>query len=103
MKLIALTKGKFAKVDAEDFERLSAFKWRVYSRKGHDTIYAVRSQYDYETGKTSQISMHREIMGIEGRIDHKNHDGLDNRKSNLRPCTHSQNMKNGDVKKNASK
>jgi hypothetical protein len=102
MKLIKLTQGKFAKVDDEDFERISAFKWRVYSRKGHDTNYVVRSQYDYETGKTSQISMHREVMKIQGRIDHRNHDGLDNQKANLRPCTHAQNMMNRQRQKNHS-
>jgi G3E family GTPase len=41
------------------------------------------------------ISMHREIVGVPGiRTDHRNGDGLDNRRSNLRPSTRSQNAQN---------
>ncbi len=40
--------------------------------------------------------MHRVILGLEEGLmcDHINHNGLDNRRANLRPATHSQNMCN---------
>jgi hypothetical protein len=41
--------------------------------------------------------MHREILGFgpgDPPIDHRNHDGLDNRRQNLRPCTYGQNQVN---------
>jgi hypothetical protein len=40
--------------------------------------------------------MHREIMGAaEGQVvDHINHDGLDNRRCNLRVCSHAENVRN---------
>ena len=41
--------------------------------------------------------MHREIMSVTDpkvKVDHKNHDTLDNQKHNLRPCTNSRNMMN---------
>lgn len=44
----------------------------------------------------ASILMHHVVLGIERevRIDHRNGNGLDNRKVNLRPCTHSQNLQN---------
>jgi len=40
--------------------------------------------------------MHRVILGLDEGVncDHINHNGLDNRRANLRPATHSQNMCN---------
>lgn len=89
MKLIPLTRGKFAQVDDDDYERLAQWKWRFGARG-----YAVR----YE--KRKLIFMHREIMktpeGME--TDHINANGdvggLNNQKYNLRVCTQSQNRKN---------
>lgn len=85
MKLIPLTQGQFAKVDDEDFERLSKFKW--CSSKKNSGHYAVRHIVVY---------MHREVMGspVGMVIDHKNHDSLDCQKENLRACTLSQNNMN---------
>lgn len=75
--LILLTKGKFAIVDAEDYDWLSQYKWCAV--KSRETFYAQR----WSNGTT--VSIHREIMcAPKGVIcDHKNHNGLDNRKSNL--------------------
>ena len=49
--------------------------------------------------------MHRFIMGVEDskvHIDHINHDTLDNRKSNLRLCTHAENGRNRKIQKGGS-
>lgn len=92
MKLIPLTQGQFAKVDDDDFERISKFKWcssfEVYR------FYAVRG--GWVDGKTVAIRMHRVIMNAKrGQyVDHINHDGLDNRRTNLRICTNGENMRN---------
>jgi len=86
--LIPLTQGKFAIVDAEDYDWLNQYKW--YASKCKNTFYACRA----EGGKT--IRMHREIMQApKGLVcNHINHNGLDNRKSNLRLCTNAQNCYN---------
>lgn len=82
--------GLVALVDDEDFESISKWKW--YAKKGKQTFYAVRS--DNKAGK--MIRMHRQIMSLlVGQIiDHKDHNGLNNQKSNLRMATYSQNCAN---------
>lgn len=82
---IALTQGKYAIVDVKDYEPLVRYKW--HAKKTPHTMYAVRSEW---TGtKKVDICMHRQIMQVNGRIfvDHVNHNGLDNRRANLRPAT----------------
>jgi hypothetical protein len=89
MKFIPLTQGKQAIVDDEDFERVNQYKWFW------DKNYGSRSLP--RSGKNRRnIRMHRFIMDAKrGQfIDHKNGDKLDNRKSNLRFCTISQNHAN---------
>ena len=95
MKHIPLTQGKFALVDDDDFERLNQRKWHVM--KWGNTWCAGRQSLKRE-GKKKTIYMHREILGLgSGRdiqVDHINHNGLDNRRCNLRPCTCQQNQWN---------
>jgi hypothetical protein len=91
---IPLTHGKVALVDAEDYDRIAAHKWTAF--KNSVSWYAARSTA-IKGGKTRRtILMHREIMnapdGIE--VDHRNHNTLDNRKSELRLATHKQNIWN---------
>jgi hypothetical protein len=79
IKYIPLTQGKYAKVDAEDYDLINCFKWRVVNG------YAVAAYY--EGGKhLCDIPMHRLILNTPAKMDtdHKNRDKLDNRKANLR-------------------
>lgn len=101
--VIPLTKGKFAIVDAEDYERLSKHKW--YAEKAMHTFYAERAFYtDGRKGKRFILLMHREISGMvpgDGRmIDHKNRNGLDNRKENLVETTYCLNNYNSRPRRN---
>src|SRR5262245_15911057 len=86
MKQIPLTRGLFALVDDADFARLSQFKWNAIP--GKKTWYAVRAS------KRKRIWMHREVTGLLCQIDHRNQNGLDNTRENLRAATHSQNHAN---------
>ena len=87
---IPLTQGKFALVDKQDFKRINQYKWHIFSQKG----YAVRDKV--VNGKKKKISMHRYIMKPpkEMEVDHINGNVLDNRRKNLRICTHQQNCSN---------
>jgi hypothetical protein len=94
VRRITLTQGKTTLVDDQDYYWLSQFKWRAQCSLGH--WYAVRSVR--RNGKLTAEMMHRIILGLDsddGRVvDHMNHDGLDNQRSNLRPCSHGQNEQN---------
>ena len=89
MKEIPLTRGKVALVDDEDFERVAAHKW-CYMTVG----YAARSVV--EGKKRKLVYLHRFILqpakGVH--VDHADGDKLNNQRSNLRTCTHQQNMRN---------
>lgn len=96
MKTIPLTRGLFATVDDEDYERLLVFKWRAHPQNGLlEGFYAVRSEYS-DGGAGRVAFMHHELL--EQRqgfvVDHRSHDTLDNRKSNLRYATSLQNSHN---------
>lgn len=94
MRLIQLTQGKCALVDEEDFESLNAWKWYA-NRSDGKTFYAMRNSKD-ALGKPKLVLMHRIIIGAmpHQQVDHINHDGLDNRRSNLRLCTSGENSRN---------
>ena len=86
VKQIPLTQGKFALIDDADYEWLNKWKWYAHKR-GH-TYYAERKVRD------QTILMHRIIISVPSRteIDHISRNGLDNRRSNLRFCTCSENQ-----------
>jgi len=94
MKKIKLTRGQFALVDDEDYEELNQFKW--YALKKRYTFYARRSIY-IDSKTITSCYMHRQILGLVDRniqCDHKDTNGLNNQKSNLRECSNTENQKN---------
>lgn len=92
MRTIPLTQGKVAIVDDEDFSRVSCFKWSLAKR---DTRNYARRMTEIIGERQVFSYLHREILKVgDLRIDHINGDGLDNRKSNLRSATSSQNSFN---------
>lgn len=98
MKEIKLSQfGKYkdkyvALVDDEDFDNVNQFKWSVVN--GKYTCYA-RHTFNVN-GKASSIGMHAFILktpkGLQ--VDHIDHNGLNNQRSNIRNCTKSQNAMN---------
>jgi HNH endonuclease len=85
-KIIALTQGRETKVSPEDFDFLSQWKWCYLNIRGNE--------YAYRTEAGRKLYMHRELCETELFVDHKNGNGLDNTRDNLRPATRSQNSMN---------
>jgi len=87
-KIITLTRGFEAMVDDEDYEWLNQWKWS-----------ATQNGYAYRRGPMN-IYMHNAIMkntsGTE--VDHVHGIAFDNRKSELRICTHAENCANGKIR-----
>lgn len=96
---IPLVKGKsIALIDDEDWELISKYRWTRAICNTGNKIYVRASGY-------SKVSMHRLIMGYPPHplvVDHINHDGLDNRRSNLRVITKQQNQWNRRSVRNSS-
>lgn len=92
-KEIPLTQGKVAIVDAADYEWLIQWKWHI-ENQGH-ICYAVRCLW-LGNNKSTTIKMHREILGAKpgSTVDHRDGDGLNNTRENLRICTQAENVRN---------
>jgi len=100
MKEIKLSRGRIALVDDNDFGRINAHKWHLNNPR--HCCYAERNVPMKNGNGFTAMRMHREIMnapdGME--VDHIDGNGLNNQKSNLRLCTHSQNQANRKMQKN---
>lgn len=88
------TFGTFkSKIDIEDIPKIDNFYWNIRYDKRNPKHYI-------EThNKGKRIHLHRFLLGLTEFkknvcVDHINGDSLDNRKNNLRLCTHKENMQN---------
>lgn len=86
---IKLTQNKVSLVDDEDFAMLNAFMWRA--QKGRHGFYATTN-----VGRHGAIQMQNVIIKAPDgmMVDHKDRNGLNNQRNNLRICTYEQNSAN---------
>lgn len=78
----------YALIDATDAPVINQHRWSL-----HPNGYAVR--VEKRGGKRRTVLMHRQVMGEpEGEVDHINLNRLDNRRANLRVCSHLVNCQN---------
>ena len=93
MRELVLKQGEVVLIDDEDYELVSGHTW--HCSRQPNTCYA-KTWPSRTLGKRLPIAMHRLIMnappGVE--VDHINGNGLDNRKENLRLCSHKENSQN---------
>ena len=91
---VPLQDGMVTFIDAEDLERVSQYKWYLCGRN----FAKRRTHYVHSSRRIEgkQVSLHRFILNAKAGqiIDHADGDTLNNRKSNLRFCTYTQNMMN---------
>jgi hypothetical protein len=98
-RYLPLTQGLYSFVDESLYDE--ALVWNWHAIEGSNGImYGVRHRMADERGSGRDLFLHQWIMGVSsaGQVDHINHNGLDNRRSNLRLCTHQQNMGNTRLK-----
>jgi len=105
MKEIPLTRGQVALVDDRDYPNLVQWKWCARWSVHLRCFYAGRGIR--RNGQHREIKMHRQICGLDfgdkRQVDHIDHNTLNNCRSNLRVCTHAENLRNmAKHKKNTS-
>ena len=88
-----LTKGFVTIVSPQDARHLQGRKWCALVNTTGALVYAGTTE------KNKNVLLHRQILGVAVDAvgiepDHKDHDGLNNRRKNLRPATRSQNCAN---------
>lgn len=98
IRLIPLTQDRNAIVDAIDYDFLMQWNWHTHKKSYGEKYYAARSL------SGDILMMHNVILPVRRglEVDHIDGDGLNNRKNNLRPATHSQNQKNRKKQKSKS-
>jgi hypothetical protein len=105
VKEIPLTQGKVALVSDGDFERVSKLKWHAIRHDVQSTVtwYAGTTYNRNQNGnrKVWVVRMHNFILGVKG-IDHRDGDGLNNQRENLRRCSQSENCRNRTVQSHSS-
>ncbi len=82
-------------IDEADFETVAAFSGMWFACKGGNTFYAwIRVRGTSDKWKT--VKMHRVLLNppTELQVDHKNRNGLDNRRENIRIVTNGENGRN---------
>ena len=70
-------------VDTKDYDKIKDFGWRGFKSKGSRVIYAVATTRKPDGSRTS-VLMHSLLMSGCEHVDHKDFNGLNNRRSNLR-------------------
>lgn len=94
MKQIALTNSKeFVLVDDNDYELLNKHRWYAITIK--------LCTYAQRRDGSKHVMMHNVITGYK-LTDHKNRNGLDNRRENLRDASYSENAANRIKARNCS-
>lgn len=87
--------GRVALVDDADYDLVMAYRWNIREtlRPGRRTYGPYAEAYARRDGRATKVQMHGLITGWL-MVDHKDHDGLNNQRSNLRPATTAQNNHN---------
>jgi hypothetical protein len=95
---VPLTQGAFTKIDARDAERVLGRSWYLFYNPINRKKYAVREE------RGVRVTLHRWILNADETkdVDHKNGDGLDNRRENLREATAAQNARNAKKRPSAA-
>ena len=88
-------------IDDEDWEMVKLYNWHIEYAPATLTYYVNTNKCD-NNGKQHNLRLHRYLTNCpkDKMVDHINHDGRDNRKSNIRICTHEENQWNRYKKRN---
>lgn len=87
--------GRVALIDEADAERVAVCNWHSSTNGRNDTFYVKGRPFRTRESQGQLVRLHRLILCFPLlQVDHINHDGLDNRRCNLRLVTQSENNLN---------
>tara|TARA_R100000664_G_C2694378_1_gene97202 strand:+ start:116 stop:706 length:591 start_codon:yes stop_codon:yes gene_type:complete len=99
-------------IDTEDWDMAKGYRWSISTHSAHLYPYAATTVLHPDGGlrkdgykRMTTLKIHHLVLGKPPKgkvVDHRNHNGLDNRKDNLRVITQSQNLLNRRSSKNSS-
>lgn len=91
---VPLTRGYTAIIDASDVHLVDGRLWSALVSKRRKAVYAVR--VEQRNGRQKMILMHRLISDAPDGVlaDHRDGDGLNNRRANIRHCSQAENNLN---------
>lgn len=91
---VPLGRGYVVAIDLGDIPFVGRWRWRAHVME--HTTYASRRRLKSDGEGPAEIFLHRELMSAPaGRlVDHRDGDGLNCRRGNMRVCTEAQNLKN---------
>ncbi len=92
--IVQLTKGQVTVIDASDVPVIAPMRWCALEVKP-GKFYAVTHGHS-SSGRRTLIFMHRYLLEAESGVDvdHRDRDGLNNRRNNIRLASRSMNMAN---------
>jgi len=98
---VPLSQGKCALVDGEDADRVLAFKWTYYRNPKSHREYARRNKT--KDGRQSSVWLHRFVLNAPTttQIDHRDGNGLNCQKANLRTASNAQNHQNQKLRRSS--
>lgn len=94
MRTIELTQGYEALVDDEDYDKVSHIIW--YADVRPDGAVYARGNVKLSCGRRTTVQLHRIIMDapIGIQVDHRDRNGINCQKYNMRLCTDGENKRN---------
>jgi AP2 domain-containing protein len=96
---IPLTQGKVTVIDFEDFEKVRLYKWHAQRVNNH---WYARAYTGRENKKSQLTYLHKFLCNGEQDTDHRDGDGLNNQRRNLRACSKSENQRSVRRKKDGA-
>lgn len=88
-----LPTGARVTISREDEDEVARYTWTEDRRS--DTLAYARGRYRTQSGAAKYVYLHRLIAGTAGvEVDHRDGNGLNNHRANLRPATRTQQMQN---------
>ena len=99
MIVIPLTQDQVTFINDEDKDLISQYKWFASADRDKNKKlknWYVRTNIKQSDGSTTTLSMHRLLTNAkpEDKVDHEDHNGLNNQRYNLRLCNSSENLCN---------